>query len=339
MYEEWKGSAHRSSNRSPLFLAMRADAASKACDGCHSPLGALIPEGSPAGKDGVSCEVCHRIESAEVRTQGPGFVLRKGHDVKFGPLCDAKQPYFHRAQCSPSFESATLCGSCHTWIRQSATGEPVPVYTEYLDWEASPLHRKPCQACHMPGVRASVATSEPEREGVPDHGFLGDGMNLRGTGVAVVATVTGSGATIRVAARVRNARAGHFLPAGMSGRQLVLRARSISEQGVELDRKEVVFERRLVDERGEETPFYRAARVGSDSRLPPRHTRTVNVELAAPGAGRLELEWLGRRLSPELARRLGTDSGETMVLRAPLSLKAPGSGARAGLPREVRLSP
>jgi hypothetical protein len=339
MYEEWKDSTHRSAGRSPLFRAMRADAASDACDGCHAPLGPLIAPQSPAADDGVSCEVCHRIEFAEVLETGPAFVLRREHDTKFGPLCDAKQPYFHRSECSPLFESATLCGSCHTWVRETLSGERVPVYTEYLDWAAGPARRKPCQSCHMPRDRASVATSEPERDGVPHHGFLGVQGTLRGSGVTVRAIVTGSGTTIRVSARVSNVRAGHFVPAGMSGRQLVLRARVISKEDSDVDRAEVVFERRLVDARGEEAPFYRAVRVGSDTRLAPRQSRTVTLELEATGAGRLELELVGRNLSPILARRLGQVAQEVLHRGSVVALNAPGGAARTGLPREVKLTP
>ncbi len=340
MYDEWELSRHAQANRTALFRRMRKQANSPTCNRCHSPLEALVGADDLAAREGVSCETCHRMHEVRADPAGAGFELRREHDVKFGPLCDAKAPYFHKTECKPFFEQAELCGSCHLWEMPTANGT-IPVYTEYADWKASGYKSRPCQQCHMPGDTAKVAESEEERPNVPNHSFLGRERSLAGTGIEISARVQGTGATITVDATLTNKKAGHHLPAGMSGRQLILRVRAIDDDGKEIARKERIFERRLVDDRGRPVPFYEATRLDTDTRIGPKAKREEKLELKVPTAAKLLIALYRRAMGPEVARRVGGPAPEeVLVLESETALREPAAkGARPGLPRVVRIKP
>src|SRR5262249_58315933 len=98
--------------------------------------------------------------------------------------------------------------------------------------------------------------------------------------------------------KVKNSGAGHFVPGGLPGRQIVVRVRALGGDGRELARAEHVYARVLTDEMGSEVPFYRAARVAADLRIGPKDTRTEAFTLQAAGAARVRLEVSWRELSP-----------------------------------------
>jgi hypothetical protein len=340
MYDEWLESAHARANRSPLFKAMREKSGSDACDGCHAPMRALSGADELSAREGVTCEVCHRIFEVTPSRAGPGFRLRKAHDVKYGPLCDTNEAYFHRTECLKLFDQSLHCAGCHLWYAKTPGGGEIPVYTEYEDWQKGPHAKKQCQRCHMPGDVAPIAVAERERKNVPHHGFMGRD-DLRGSGLELVAGVRGDGERVQVEATVKNVRAGHPLPAGMSGRQIVLRARATTGQaGGTEGSAEAIFERRLVDAAGKPAPFFRAERVLGDTRIAPRASRTEKLEIRAPEAGELVIELIARPIAPGLARELGLAPEETPILSTRIALGAPGArGARAGLPQRVVLKP
>ena len=102
---------------------------------------------------------------------------------------------------------------------------------------------------------------------------------------------------------VKNAGAGHFIPAGAPGRQIVLRASFLGRSGDEIALQERVFQRRLEDPEGNVGSLTTAARVKSDTRIAPLATRREVFELRAPDASAVRLV-LARRTDPELSARL-----------------------------------
>ena len=211
------------------------------------------------------------------------------------------------------------------------------MYTEWEDWQKGPYGKtKQCQSCHMPGDTASLAVSEVERKNVPHHGFMGHD-DLRDTALTLEANVKSDGNKILIDATVGNARAGHPLPAGMSGHQIVLRAR-LTADGKELGRAETIFERTLVDAAGKPAPFHKAVRMEKDLRIEPKGRRSALLELSSSEAGELSIELLRREIAPEIARALGVPPPEeTTILSSELTLAAAREkGSRGGLPKRVK---
>jgi cytochrome c554/c'-like protein len=307
MYQEWHDSPHAHTNDTAAYQAQRAATGDPSCERCHEPLRQLGTSLEFARKEDVSCEVCHRMGSVEVHTGFAEAPLLTAHRTKYGPRCDPSRPYFHLAECKPVFKQSELCAACHLLSITRSDGVVIPVHTEYSDWLKGPYpaRGKTCQSCHMmPGVRAELAIGESERNDVPDHGFWGKAATLHGTGISAKAVTRWRGDRLLVNVTLTNARAGHWLPAGAPGRQLVLRVSLLDASGRELSREERAFERRLVDDQGQAAPFNLARAVGADTRLAPLESRVERFDLQAGAATAAKLALL-RRSDPELARRLG----------------------------------
>lgn len=316
MQEEWSQSAHAKAAKSPLFIALKQASRSDQCDRCHIPLRELPGTPPHIVSEGVTCEVCHRMEEPTPARDAPGVELRHTHDVKYGPFCDANQRYFHKSECRPYFESSALCGSCHLWYQSTNNKTKIPVYTEYEDYKALGL-KKQCQDCHMPGSKGSAAVSEKIRESIANHSFLGEGGELRDSGLDVSIRVVAEERNVRATGTITNARAGHALPAGMAGRQLVLRLCAQPEDGV-LKCGEVPFERKLVDATGKPVPFFSAVRVAADTRLRVKKPRSIDVSVdldETAGSSLVRLELVDRQLSPEIAKALGVEAPERQILQ------------------------
>ena len=317
MYDEWTDSAHAHADDSPAFVAMRKQASEPSCERCHAPLVLLKEPPAFAAREAVSCEICHRIESVTVAEPMSRMELLLAHETKLGPRCDPSKPYFHRASCSPLFKKPELCAACHQLFQPPVGGGAfLPVHTEYSDFQKTQYAAKgkTCQSCHMPGVRAELAVGERERDGVPDHGFLGDSGKLRGSALNAVASASWKPARAELTLSVTNARAGHAIPAGSPGRELLLRVSAHDQSGQELERKELAFGRSLVDAEGRPAPFYLASRVGSDTRLMPRETRREVFGFDREGVRELRITLAFRPLAPELSRRLGLPDSEPLTI-------------------------
>jgi hypothetical protein len=119
----------------------------------------------------------------------------------------------------------------------------------------------------MPGSKGSAAVSEKIRDSIATHSFMGEDGKLRGSALELKLDVQQTAGTLKATGTIRNAKAGHYLPAGMSGRQIVVRLCAANAAGQEC--VQALFERRLVDQFGKGAPFFRASRVERDTRLPP----------------------------------------------------------------------
>jgi hypothetical protein len=298
MHEEWRGSAHARADLSELYQAMRARAPEPSgCDRCHAPLRPFLEPGDRVAAEGVTCEVCHTIH--EVDERRGGFAMSLDTNVARGPICDAKDHYFHKMGCSPLHAESRFCAACHV-LRLG----DVPVFTDYEEWQEGPYaDLYDCQDCHMPVSAAEVAEGSPPRDGVSHHAFLGPEAPFKRALAGSLEVIRGDG-VLRVEVRVRNANAAHRVPGGLPGRQILVRAIALDARGAELARRELIYERLLVDASGRPVPFYAAAREEQDSRLAPKEDRLERFELEAPEAARVRLEVVRRELAPELARAI-----------------------------------
>ena len=319
MFDEWEVSAHARATSSTLFKTAMADArattATADCERCHAPLVAQIGR-EPAASEGVTCDVCHTLRDVKPTADGGSFRLAIDDMVKFGPRCNLKDHYFHRMGCSPEHDQAVICSACHWWEQQG-----VPIFTEYPDWQAGPAAKTPCQSCHMPKERAALAEGSPKRDGVPHHGLLGLATDLRRRALGVALAVADEGGALVVMVDVKNVNAGHAVPSGLPERRIVVTAKV----GDEVQRH--ALGRVLVDASGAEVPFWRATKVGSDTRIPAGATAHEAFRFQPAGAGTAEITVGYRALSDAAAKQLGvTDVVEETLVVARIAFDAKHAG-------------
>ena len=213
----WQGSVRRESIDHPDAAADLQDE----CSTCHMPAQHLIDKANgrktqvfsrlPLAKDhssnhfaedGVTCSVCHQVESKGLGTRETfnGNVAVAGadnrnHREEYGPfLVDAGHQTIMRSstagfvpQQAAHIRDAGLCGSCHTLytIPRGADGKPLGEFPEqmpFLEWEHSDFRtQKTCQECHMPEVAEPVPVTAlygPKRQGMHRHVFIGGNFLL-----------------------------------------------------------------------------------------------------------------------------------------------------------------
>lgn len=335
MFDEWEVSAHAHAASSSLYRAAVANAGDATCDRCHAPLAALSNDG--IASEGVTCDVCHTLREPKPAATGGGFRLAVDDMVKYGPRCDLKDHYFHRMGCSPEHTQAALCGSCHWW-------EPngIPVFTEFTDWRDGPAAKAgvACQGCHMPKEKAVIATGSPARTGVPHHGLVGVAGDLRRRALGLEVAVRDEGGALHVGVTVKNATAGHAVPAGLPERRLVVTVAIKDAGGAEVAREIRQLGRVLVDGAGAEVPFWRATRVGSDTRIAAGGAWRDAFVFRPRGAGTVEVDVVYRGVSDAVAKLLAvTEIEEVAMSSARVPFGAAGAAGRAKLPKTVTVTP
>ncbi len=165
------------------------------CADCHAPaidgvLGGrdLLEATGVAYEEGVTCDLCHKVESVEVDAAGRGVagalrILRPTEPgtladlafrpLTFGPYDDVPNPRMGSVK-RHLFHEAELCGGCHE-LRQEVLvpGEVadrtrwpdgrLPIHTTYDEWATGPLApESPCQSCHMPPDPMAVNSADFE---------------------------------------------------------------------------------------------------------------------------------------------------------------------------------
>ena len=193
-HSEWRQSAHSNANRAPWYIrnvnllnAEKGINYSRHCEGCHDPIAVVagaITEGAPRKRpydqDGVTCMVCHAIQSVDTRGTG-SFVLaepavmvdEKGQPIH-GPVSDAEiLAHLDRhsaAVMKPFYKTSEFCSACHkAALPQTLNGykwqRAISLYDEWQNSSFSkqsplPFYKKEvvstCQTCHM--QREALAT-------------------------------------------------------------------------------------------------------------------------------------------------------------------------------------
>lgn len=165
--------------------------ASRTCAGCHDAAllvdGAMDDEVSPTdtrAHNGVSCRLCHGIESAT--RVGNGSYALGASPLPLPVTGDATSLAKHKAAARPP-ALASLCGSCHQSFLSTATGnrEFLAGQNELLAWADSAyaaagtsrvdsVAAKTCVQCHMAKVAAPMSDAAADEQGqVSSHYFLG----------------------------------------------------------------------------------------------------------------------------------------------------------------------
>ena len=187
-YHQWRQSVHSNSFRQPWYLknvnmliGEKGVQFSRHCEGCHNPIALFsgdlsqgMPKTRPFEDEGISCAVCHSIQSTD--TTGTGsyvmgtpavLVDDKGAPVT-RPVSDSEilghLDRHKQAVMRPLLKTAEFCAACHkaTIPRALDDYKFLRAFTVYDEWQGAsftkqsplPFYRKEavstCQTCHMP---------------------------------------------------------------------------------------------------------------------------------------------------------------------------------------------
>ena len=210
-HKQWRESAHANSFRAPwykknvnLLMTQKGNSDARHCEGCHNPLamlsGTLTPGASQKrheDDDGITCTVCHSIQSVDKRGTG-SYVLAQATalldaDGKpiYGKVPDAEiLAHLDRhsaAVMKPFYKTTDFCAACHKaalpkelndykwqraiflsdeWQNSSfAKQSPLPFYVK------STVSN--CQTCHMSREALDAPDSGAKEGKLASHRWLG----------------------------------------------------------------------------------------------------------------------------------------------------------------------
>ncbi len=209
-YHEWRQALHSNSFRTPFYrasvnilLRTKGIEFTRHCDSCHNPravlAGALTP-GSALDRgfdrDGVTCMVCHSIESAESKLGNGSYVMgvpavmvdASGNRIP-GIVPDseilANLDRHSKAVMQDFYRTSTFCSACHKanlppqlnhykWIR---------AFSAFDEWQDSKFSEqnpltfytadfKTCQNCHMKRMPATLPDYGAQQGTLASHRWL-----------------------------------------------------------------------------------------------------------------------------------------------------------------------
>ncbi len=197
-YHQWRQSVHSNSFRAPWYLKNvnllideKGVQFSRHCEGCHNPVALFsgdlsqgMPKKRPFEDEGVSCAVCHAIESTDTTGTGsyvlgtPAVLVDDKGAAVTGRVSDseilAHLDQHKKAVMRPLLKTAEFCAACHkaTITRALDDYKFLRAFTVYDEWQAAsftkqsplPFYRKDtvstCQTCHMPREPLAAGTQD-----------------------------------------------------------------------------------------------------------------------------------------------------------------------------------
>jgi tetratricopeptide (TPR) repeat protein len=210
-HKQWRESAHANSFRAPwykknvnLLMTQKGNSDARHCEGCHNPLamlsGTLTPGASqkrPTDDDGITCTVCHSIQSVDKRGTG-SYVLAQASalldaDGKpiYGKVPDAEiLAHLDRhsaAVMKPFYRTTDFCAACHKAALPKELNDYKWQRAIFLsdEWQNSsfakqsplPFYVKPavsnCQTCHMTREALDAPDSGAKEGKLASHRWLG----------------------------------------------------------------------------------------------------------------------------------------------------------------------
>ncbi len=210
-HKQWRQSAHANSFRTPwykknvnLLMSTKGNEYARHCEGCHNPIaltsGSItkgVSQTRRTDEDGITCSVCHSIQSMDRRGTGsyvlaqPAVMVDEGGKPVYGKVSDgeilAHLDRHSAAVMKPFYRTTDFCSACHKaalpeqlndykwqraffladeWQNSSfAKQSPLPFYTKAVV--------STCQTCHM-GRETLDAPDPGAKEGkFASHRWLG----------------------------------------------------------------------------------------------------------------------------------------------------------------------
>ncbi len=186
MHPQWRESAHANAFREPFYqknvkdlIEQKDIAFTRHCESCHNPpalfSGALTDKpqfkNRPFDEDGVSCIVCHSIESVNGRgiggyTMGQPALLQKPDDTKIVEATDQdilnNIEDHKRAMMRDVIKKPEFCAACHKsqvphelndykFLRAFAVGDELQM-SSFSKESPHPFYfrnKETCNSCHM----------------------------------------------------------------------------------------------------------------------------------------------------------------------------------------------
>ena len=208
---QWRQSAHSNANRAPWYLRnvgllndSKGVEFSRHCEGCHDPVAMVagnLTQGStkrrPFDADGVTCTVCHAIQSVDTRGTGsyviavPAVLVDENGKPITRPVSDgeilAHLDRHSAAVMKPFYRSSEFCATCHKAAlpRQLNDYKWQRAISLYDEWQNSsfakqsplPFYVKDsvstCETCHM--QREAIKLPDPGAKNgqLASHRWLG----------------------------------------------------------------------------------------------------------------------------------------------------------------------
>lgn len=147
IYDEWRDSPHAGAWNAESFVAFTGERAASECLACHAP-GPLGSSGEVRLRDshldeGVTCITCHLSPDP-----GAKPLSMRGPHERTSPVD------VHPIVKDPLFLTSELCGTCHEGVLREWQASPEP---------ADGSERRICQDCHMPAVRRTMESYNPDK--------------------------------------------------------------------------------------------------------------------------------------------------------------------------------
>ncbi|MBA4369954.1 MAG: hypothetical protein C0418_00030 [Coriobacteriaceae bacterium] len=352
--EQWRTTMHSKALVDPIYQ-LKLSEANRAtngalgpfCETCHGPVAAMAGLVGKKGKsrsgsaaEAVSCDFCHQLTGTAMP---PGnFSWRiDANGVKRAQLKDALSPA-HETAYSNYHEQAAFCGVCHN-VNHPANG--LPLEATYTEWSKSEYAKQgiTCQDCHMtPGAGVTkpnpgrASGLGPERPHIYTMTWAGGNVGLGNAALAEerlkgAATleleaqeIVEPGKKAEIAVTVVNSGAGHYLPTGLTDvRECWLQVTVTDAGGSKLVSERHDFNTVLADARGRfPAEVWDAVSVKSDTRIPPKGSKTFTSEYAMPQDGGVTVEAVlnYRSCSEKMAEEAGVKIPTTEMAKSVLAV-------------------
>lgn len=287
IYRTWRSSQHADSFTNPAFqlpydrIRKNAPGKATACEQCHNPMRFLLAPGDPRAaifaQEGVTCDFCHSVESANASGPFPRYRAKPG--VKLGPRGGKPGKSFHATKFSGLHITSDFCGGCHE-LKNSFGVSILATYSEWAEsfYRGEEVH---CQFCHLPQLFDARFIDPGGNKGPLDHAMVGGHSRERlARAIPVRATLKISGSEAVLKVQLKNELVGHKTPTGIPTHRLRLTSTLFDASGNPIGRKEELIERVLGDGTGKplekaELIFTVAKEVLKDNRIGPKETREI----------------------------------------------------------------
>jgi Tfp pilus assembly protein PilF len=208
---QWRQSAHSNANRAPWYLRNvnllndgKGVEFSRHCEGCHDPVALVagnLTQGStkrrPFDADGVTCTVCHAIQSVDTRGTGsyvigvPAVLVDENGKPITRAVSDgeilAHLDRHSAAVMKPFYRSSEFCATCHKAAlpRQLNDYKWQRAISLYDEWQNSsfakqsplPFYVKDsvstCETCHMQREHIKLPDPGAKNGLLASHRWLG----------------------------------------------------------------------------------------------------------------------------------------------------------------------